>query len=271
MITGIDHVVILVSDLGIAIDQASDAGFIVTGGGKHDEGETHNALIPFSDGSYIELLAYTASVPPDHYFARRFALGYGLADLALRTTDIDLAVSAITERGLPYPLPTHLGRHVPDGRLASWRMSLPATLHPTAALPFLIQDLTDRSIRVPNSPAATSHPNGALGLAGATMVVKDVVEAERQVRCVLAPPPSTSTEHFPAGRGLRQLEIGNSDQWLALIQPLTDTPPMRHLQAFGNSLYAVAIRTRPTGDMLPGEGILLPVEQFSGARLYLQD
>ena len=53
----LDHVILVVSDLQIATSQFTQLGFSVIAGGVHSGGLTHNALIPFPDGTYLELLA----------------------------------------------------------------------------------------------------------------------------------------------------------------------------------------------------------------------
>jgi hypothetical protein len=58
MANAIDHVVIVVRDLAQASADFAAAGFTVTPGGEHADGATHNALIPFADGAYIELIAF---------------------------------------------------------------------------------------------------------------------------------------------------------------------------------------------------------------------
>ena len=55
----LDHVVVLVDDLEQAARDYGELGFNVSPGGRHDNGVTHNAIIPFEDNSYIELLAFT--------------------------------------------------------------------------------------------------------------------------------------------------------------------------------------------------------------------
>src|SRR5512138_813197 len=52
-----DHAVIVVEDLAAAAQQFARSGFGVLPGGRHAGMPTHNALIPFADGSYLELLA----------------------------------------------------------------------------------------------------------------------------------------------------------------------------------------------------------------------
>jgi hypothetical protein len=58
MLRKLDHVVIVVRDLAPAIDGYRRRGFTVTPGGRHADGATENALVPFSDGSYLELVAF---------------------------------------------------------------------------------------------------------------------------------------------------------------------------------------------------------------------
>src|SRR5262249_58019959 len=57
MLTGIDHLVVAVPDLDAAIESYQSVGFHVVRGGRHQVG-THNALVPFADGVYLELIAF---------------------------------------------------------------------------------------------------------------------------------------------------------------------------------------------------------------------
>ena len=55
-----DHLVLVVDDLSEATARFESMGFTVTIGGTN--GPTHNALIVFSDDTYIELIALRSSV-----------------------------------------------------------------------------------------------------------------------------------------------------------------------------------------------------------------
>ena len=57
MLQGIDHIVIVVSDLEQAAKDYEQLGFTVVPGGKHPVG-SHNVLIALADGSYIEIIAF---------------------------------------------------------------------------------------------------------------------------------------------------------------------------------------------------------------------
>ena len=80
----IDHIVIVDRDLDEMVRQAESLGFTVVPGGEHAGGMTHNALIAFADGSYIELIAF---IDPEkrstHRWWPRLWKGGGLGRLIL--------------------------------------------------------------------------------------------------------------------------------------------------------------------------------------------
>src|SRR3970040_117235 len=57
MLKGIDHLVIVVNDLDQAARDYEQLGFTVVPGGRHPGG-SHNMLISFADGSYLEIIAF---------------------------------------------------------------------------------------------------------------------------------------------------------------------------------------------------------------------
>ena len=59
----LDHVVIRVNDLERVIADYTALGFTVQRGGTHADGVTHNALVGFADGSYLELIAFLQPAP----------------------------------------------------------------------------------------------------------------------------------------------------------------------------------------------------------------
>src|SRR6516164_4502171 len=62
----LDHVVIRVRDLEEACADYRALGFTVTPGGEHPTLGTRNALIPFEDDTYLELIAFPPrEVPAD--------------------------------------------------------------------------------------------------------------------------------------------------------------------------------------------------------------
>lgn len=158
MIRGIDHVVLVVLDMDAAVAEHRARGFTVTPGGEHTGGLTHNALVGFRDGSYLELIAFHdfAAARGKHSWAPIAERGGGWADFALLSSDLSGDVAALGE--LVARAPEDGGRTRPDGVAIAWRV---ARLE--KPLPFLIQDLTARELRVPRGDAAT-HANGTTGL-----------------------------------------------------------------------------------------------------------
>ena len=91
MLTRLDHLVILVRDLDLAAADYERLGFVVTHGGEHADGLTRNALIPFKDGSYLELVAFVDQEDPrDNVWGwRRFlSSGGGLIDYCAASDDL---------------------------------------------------------------------------------------------------------------------------------------------------------------------------------------
>ena len=159
MIRGLDHVVLVVPDLVAAAAEHRARGFTVTPGGEHAGGLTHNALVGFQDGSYLELIAFhdLAAAHGKHSWSPVAERGGGWADFALLSDD--LRDDAVALSGLLARPPEDGGRTRPDGVALAWRV---ARLH--KPLPFLIEDLTARDLRVPGGDAAT-HANGTKGVA----------------------------------------------------------------------------------------------------------
>ncbi len=179
---------IFVEDLDAAIAGFGELGFQVTPGGTHAGGLTENALILLSDGTYIELLGFTVTLRTlqqverrtalDHRFAPRGLAGEGFRDFACGTTTLQHAVDHARAAGVEVEGPFPGGRTRPDGTELAWQLALPTD----DVLPFLIEDVTDRALRVPGGDA-TRHPNGASGIAELVIRVDDAeAAAERYAR-----------------------------------------------------------------------------------------
>src|SRR5256885_3067272 len=114
MLRQLDHVVFVVRDLAAAMDDYRRRGFTVTPGGEHADGLTHNALIPFADGSYLELVAFhDLSRGLTHRWWKIAADGGGLADFAILSDDLAADTAALGEL-VAHP-PAQGGRTRPDG------------------------------------------------------------------------------------------------------------------------------------------------------------
>ncbi len=183
MLRMLDHVVLVVRDLAEASAEHARRGFTVTPGGEHADGLTHNALVAFADGSYLELIAFRdLDRARDHPWHRYGATG-GLADFALLSDDVDADAAALVD--LVVRKPTDGGRVRPDGVRLAWRST--RLVHP---LPFLIQDVTPRALRVP-SGAAARHANAVTGIETVVVGARDPAAFEQRyasLRARGAPP-----------------------------------------------------------------------------------
>jgi catechol 2,3-dioxygenase-like lactoylglutathione lyase family enzyme len=171
MLRQLDHVVFVVRDLRAAIDDYRRRGFTVTPGGEHADGVTHNAIVPFADGSYLELVAFhDLGQSLTHPWWTIAADGGGLADFALLSDDLAADTAALAD--LVRSPPQEGGRIRPDGIELRWRTAVLKI-----PLPFVIEDLTARELRVPGG-AATEHANGATGIASVVVGAVDIGDTE---------------------------------------------------------------------------------------------
>jgi hypothetical protein len=167
VIKGLDHVVLVTLDLNEAVREHRGRGFLVQPGGEHAGGLSHNALVGFADGSYLELLAFhdLAKARGKHTWAPVAERGGGWADFALLSDDV---VADAARLGDLLVRPTEAGgRTRPDGVEIAWRV---ARLR--QPLPFLIMDRTARDVRVPSGDA-TRHPNGVAGVSSIVLGARD--------------------------------------------------------------------------------------------------
>jgi len=187
----VDHLVILARDLDRAVRDYEGLGFVVTLGGEHADGLTHNALIPFKDGSYPELVTFLDSGDArDNAWGWRAFLpsGGGLIDYCVASDDLRADARRLEERGFGVDGPTDCGRRLPDGTEIRWRVA--RIRQDGRLLPFLIEDLTPRSSRVPGGPAA-EHPNGAVGISRLEVVASDAGTVARALAALIGGPYDT--------------------------------------------------------------------------------
>lgn len=266
----IDHIVIISNDLGKAMTHAQAAGFTVVPGGTHGDGRTHNALIAFQDGSYIELITPTseAALEGDHRWFPRLRNGGGLVDFCLAGDNLAKETTAIRSRGIDYPDPAPMGRNRPDGQRIDWKLSTPTGPVGEHGWPFLIEDTTPRDLRVPHAQNEVRHENGAVGTAGITVLVHDLDATARDYEAILGTSGKVVTAPISNDRlGLIFPVSGTRTQWIMLVEPKS-TEGLDHLSRHGQGPYRVTLRTH-RGPIAPGEGEAVDPSLFSGARILL--
>lgn len=246
MIRSIDHVVIAVRDLATATADYEQAGFTVTPGGEHVGGATHNALIPFADGAYVELIAFKEpDRPQPHRWWAKLATGEGLVDFALLTDDAAAEAARLGTAGIAMAGPEEGGRTRPDGERIAWRNLVPAAAD--SPLPFLIEDLTPRAHRVAGGAAAV-HANGATGVAGLGVVVADLERGLGAFTALLGT-PGPASRATPAGalEG-RRFTVGS--QWIDVVPPGEAGSNLeRHLTVRGEGPFVVVLAGAGTGSL----------------------
>ena len=181
----LDHLVILVPDLDAAIADYRQLGFTVQPGGTHADGGTHNALVVFADGAYLELIAFLRP-DPGHRWGAFAARGHqGFVDFALLPPSVGEVVARARAAGIDYVGPLDGGRTTLDGQVLKWQIGTP----PSPDLPFLCGDLTPRALRVREGDVRV-HANGAQGVASITVQVPDLAASVARYAVLLDQPPT---------------------------------------------------------------------------------
>ncbi len=229
----LDHAVIAIADLAAAMADYETLGFTVRFGGEHPGRRTHNALIYFADGSYLELIAERLELPPTdderENWIRMAPVREGsiLLTYALRTEDLAATIAACARRGLTLEGPRAGARLRPDGKRIAWRSAAAANIN----LPFIIEDVSPRALRILDAEADTEHANGALGVRRIVLLTADVAKIAAEYASLLGQMAELTgaTARFTLG----EAEI--------LIRPPADT---REESALGEAAalpYALAL------------------------------
>src|SRR5262249_48291685 len=95
---GIDHLVIMFKELEPAIAAYRDLGFTVVPGGEHPVG-THNALVTFADGAYLELIAFKRPNDQHRWWGVAQA-GGRFIDFCMATDDLAASIQAFRDAGV---------------------------------------------------------------------------------------------------------------------------------------------------------------------------
>lgn len=235
----IDHIVIMVEDLAIAIADYSALGFTVLEGGTHAANPTHNALVVFADGVYLEIIALRpgATMEMSSRLQRWVQARPGLVDLALLPADIEADIAGARQRGLTIEDAQVGGRMRPDGQEIVWKT---ANLK-GASLPFFCRDETPRAWRVPEGEVR-QHPNGVTGVADVTIAVTDLAASASQYQALLdIEPQANGAASIPEAR-IVTFSLGAST--ITLAQPTTGTSPLQsYLAAGGQRPYSFSLQT----------------------------
>lgn len=235
----IDHIVVAVNDLDQAAADYARAGFTVLDGGTHASGQTHNALVTFQDGSYLELIALVDPTQrPDHHFFAKLDNGDGPIAFAIRSDGLAEDAGRLDATELRPNGPRDGGRLRPDGQEVVWKtLSVESDAAPT--LPFLIEDITDRTLRVPNG-ASSEHPLDVSGIAGVVIAVGDLDASQAAFARLLGDPVGIAASAPGVQEGAR---FAAGDQWIELVVPDRSSSDLAAFHADrGDNLYQIVLR-----------------------------
>lgn len=211
MIIGIDHILIAVEDLELAIEVYEKLGLQVLRGGTHPKMGTENALAPLADGTYLELIAVWDPALAEQFSPAVIAAlnrENRLATFALASDNLDADIAAIRERGLELSDPRDGERERPDGQRVAWRTAF----SPDARFPFLIQDVTAREVRI---PAPTTGIGQTLRIGDVNVGVTDLATASEAYQKLLG---QTGEEGwFELARGAIVLQDVDTERVLRIV------------------------------------------------------
>jgi catechol 2,3-dioxygenase-like lactoylglutathione lyase family enzyme len=239
MLQGIDHIVIVVNDLEQAAKDYGRLGFAVVPGGKHPVG-SHNVLISFVDGSYIEIIAFYREAI-DHRWWDPLRKGERLVDFCMRTDDLRGDTAKLRAGGVAINDPVPWSRTRPDGYELKWLLSLAQGSHRGVA-PFLIQDITPREERIPQ---AFDHKNGATGIGTVTVAVGELTAVQRWYDVLLGYRGTTISNEPLQANGVRYQIGPHTLDFLMPMEP--QSPLINWLRTFGPSPYAATLHRSSPG------------------------
>ncbi|HWO41682.1 MAG TPA: VOC family protein, partial [Candidatus Eisenbacteria bacterium] len=224
---GIDHLVIVVRDLDRAAKDYERLGFTVIEGGRHPVG-SYNVLIPFADGSYLEIISFYREAVEHRWWAP-LQKGERLVDFCMRTDDLMGDTAKLRAAGVAINDPVPWSRTRPDGYELRWLLALATGPHRGVA-PFLIEDLTPREERVPQT---FEHANGATGIATVTIGVEELSPVIKWYESALGTKGNAVKDTVLNAAAVR---FRAGDQVLHYVMPDGESGPLaRWLREYGPS------------------------------------
>jgi catechol 2,3-dioxygenase-like lactoylglutathione lyase family enzyme len=235
VILGIDHLVIVVRDLERAAEDYRSLGFTVVPGGQHPVG-SHNALISFQDGSYLEIIAFYREAI-EHRWWDPLRKGERLVDFCFQTDDLRGDTAKLQAAGVAINNPVPWSRKRPDGFELKWLLSLATGSHRGVA-PFLIEDVTPRRERIPRE---FDHANGIVGIEKLNVAVGELGPIAKWYSALLGL-AGEPTHAEPIGADGLRFRAG--PHLVEFVTPRDAASPLINwLREFGPSPYAAVLHS----------------------------
>jgi hypothetical protein len=239
MILGIDHLVIVVNDLDQAARDYQQLGFTVVPGGQHPVG-SHNVLISFADGSYLEIIAFYREAI-DHRWWDPLQKGERMVDFCFQTDELRGDTKKLQDAAVAINNPVPWSRKRPDGYELKWLLSLATGSHRGVA-PFLIEDVTPRIERIPQQFV---HANQTAGIEKLIVAVGELGQIGKWYGALLGVKGEPFADSTLGADGLR-FQAG--PHTLDFVSPRQANSPLVHwLREFGPSPYAAVLKSARDG------------------------
>lgn len=238
----IDHASVCGSALAPMESAFAEAGIPAEYGGPHATGGTHMALLAFADGSYLELIAPQRSGAPARgsSWGREMAGDAGPCAWAVGTTHIARDVERLARLRIATSGPEPGSRAKPDGTVIRWKTATVGKEVRGSTLPFLIEDVTPRDLRVHPSPGAAS--SGLTGIRTVVVGVKHLNPAIARFRKTWGWGPPRIERDPVLGARLASFP----GEPVVLAEPLTKkgSAIAYRIQRFGEGPWAILLGTR---------------------------
>ena len=221
-LTGLDHVLVGVKDLERARAAWARLGFSPTPLGRHVGRPTANHCLMFPH-DYVELIGLVPGAAQPSRLTQLLAeRGEGVIGAAFAVADVAATHASFARAGLAPAQIAELRRPDAEGRELRFRLvELPAEATPDLRLFVCGQDTPDLLRR----PEWLEHPNGAIGLRSATVVVDSPEARQPGLERLLGAGATVSTDDvLTAFVGRHRLLFVTEDD-LGFMHPELDLPP----------------------------------------------
>jgi catechol 2,3-dioxygenase-like lactoylglutathione lyase family enzyme len=247
MLRRIDHPIIAVRDLDLAVDTYTRLGFGVIRGGRNPGLGTYNALIRFGL-EYLELLSVddrdaAARVHPRgrEIVAYLDAHPGGLLSFVVASDAIDQDVARAEANGFFPGQPVAMQRRRPDGNVLRWRLLIPCDVSFRQPWPLLIQWETPDELRLAwESPGV--HANGAFRVTGLALAVRSLEDATVLYAAQLGLPVGPIIDISELRGRAARVDLAGCP--IDLLTPTSDGPLAAALGSEGQGPYHVRLGVR---------------------------
>jgi hypothetical protein len=241
----IDHATVAGASMQEMQAKLAAIGIASVYGGPHLNHASEMALVSFTDGSYLELMALQPKADPkaveEHVWSKFLRGNAGPAAWALREKDIAAEVQRLKAAGIPVSEPEKSGRQRPDGVKLDWETSNVGREARGTFFPFLIHDFTPREQRAfPQGKPVNRDFRGVIRVVIAVRNLDDAVKRYRQAYELPA-----AIKQVDKGFGAQLAIVGSAP--VVLAQPLNiDSWLTKRLEDFGEAPCAfILLASRP--------------------------